>query len=226
MVQGERLDHWMIRWWARVLCRIYGWDLVVTGALHEGPVLLVSNHISWVDIIIVLTQRAGCFVAKGEISRWPLLSWIFTQAGTVYHFRGCGQSLDRVADEMTERIRSGLSVAIFPEGGVTEGSGVGRFHPRLFQIAIRSGSSIQPITLYYQPLAEQIPIVGFRSEESFVENFLRILTQPCVRCSITYGNVIHSNNQTRRQLSNEAKNIVEEHYTRQYDLDVGRSSLK
>src|ERR1700686_1796347 len=82
-IRGERLEHWMTRWWSRRLVRIFGFRIARIGEPLPGAVLFVANHVSWLDIELMHSQRIMSFVAKAEIARWPLVGWLATRAGTI-----------------------------------------------------------------------------------------------------------------------------------------------
>src|SRR5205085_4523137 len=112
-VRGERLDHWLQRWWSGALMRVFGFRLRRIGTPLPGAVLFVANHVSWLDITLLHSQRAVGFVAKAEIARWPLVGWLASQAGTIYHHRGDNDSLHGVMHQMLARLQEGRAVGVF-----------------------------------------------------------------------------------------------------------------
>ncbi|HLU12677.1 MAG TPA: 1-acyl-sn-glycerol-3-phosphate acyltransferase, partial [Arenimonas sp.] len=75
-LRGERLDHRAIRWWSGMLLRIFGFRVRRYGTPLPGAVMFVANHVSWIDIELMHSQRMMGFVAKAEIARWPLVGWL------------------------------------------------------------------------------------------------------------------------------------------------------
>jgi len=153
----------------------------VFGELPREPLLIVANHVSWLDIEVVHSQRAACFVAKSEIARWPLIGWLARRAGTIFHHRGSTGSLERVRVSMVERLHAGRSIAIFPEGGIDHTRGIGTvrtFHARIFQPVMEVPIRVQPVALCYCRNGHLWDGAGFRDEETFVGNFLRLLGEP------------------------------------------------
>ena len=168
----------LVRWWSAHLIWIFGFRIRVFGELPREPLLIVANHVSWLDVVVVYSQRAACFVAKSEIARWPLIGWLAGRAGTIFHRRGSTGSLDRVRATMVERLRAGRSIAIFPEGGIDHTRGIGTvrtFHARIFQPALEVPVRVQPVALCYCRNGHLWNGVGFRDEETFAGNFLRLL---------------------------------------------------
>jgi len=129
--------------------RIFGFRIRRIGAPLPGAVLFVANHVSWLDIELMHSQRIMSFVAKAEIARWPLIGWLATRAGTIYHRRGSTHSLGAVMERVVARLREGMAVGVFPEGGTGPGDRVRTFHARIFQVAADAAVPVQPVALCY-----------------------------------------------------------------------------
>jgi len=177
-VRGEPLEHRLIRWWQAGLMRIFGFRMRRRGVPLPGATLFVANHVSWVDIVALHSQRMMGFVAKREISGWPFVGWLATRGETIYHERGSSESMGGVLHEMLARLRAGRSVGVFPEGRTRDGRGIGPFHARIFLAAVEAGVRVQPVALRYGPRGSAQPVVAFGPGESFAANFLRLLGEP------------------------------------------------
>lgn len=174
----DTLDQAMIRWWQGNLMRIFGFRLRRFGTPLPGATLFVANHVSWIDISILHSQRVMGFVAKREIAGWPLVGWLAARGQTIFHQRGSTESLGGVLQEMVVRLRSGKSVGVFPEGRTRGGHEVGPFHARIFQAAVEAQVPVQPVALRYGEHGNAQTIVAFGARESFFANFLRLLGEP------------------------------------------------
>jgi 1-acyl-sn-glycerol-3-phosphate acyltransferase len=177
-LRGERADHRVIRWWSKTLMRIFGFRVRLFGTPLRGGALFVANHVSWMDIELMHAARVVGFVAKSEISRWPLIGWMARRAGTIYHRRGNTESLAGVLHLMVERLRSGQGVGVFPEGGTTAGDTVRTFHARIFQAAVTAEAPVQPVALRYGEGGQAQTVIAFGPRENFLQNFLRVLGEP------------------------------------------------
>ena len=111
--------------------------------------LMVGNHVSWLDILVLLSVCPAIFVAKSEIRRWPLVGWLCARVGTLFIERGRRTSARRTSKIMSDALRNGTLVCIFPEGTTTEGLSVALFHAALFQPAIDAAAMVQPFVLHY-----------------------------------------------------------------------------
>jgi 1-acyl-sn-glycerol-3-phosphate acyltransferase len=193
--------HRMIGWWSRVLMRIFGLRSVLVGRPLPDPVLFVANHTSWIDIELLHSQRAACFVAKAEIARWPLVGWMAASGGTIFHRRGSNHSLASVMAAMVERLRGGRSVAVFPEGGSGYNGVLKVFHARIFQAALDAQVPVQPVALRFSKNGRRVIDAGFREHESFLANFLRLLGGAPLDAEVHFLEPVPSTPDARRRMA-------------------------
>ncbi|MEO8670804.1 MAG: lysophospholipid acyltransferase family protein [Tahibacter sp.] len=209
-IGGMRLDQWITCWWSRWLVRIFGFRIRRIGTPVPGAVLFVANHVSWLDIELMHSQAFMCFVAKAEIGRWPLIGWLASRAGTIYHQRGSTHSLGAVMERVVGRLKEGLAVGVFPEGGTGSGDRVRTFHARIFQVATDANVPIQPVALRYGDNSRQDPGVPFGPKESFFANFLRVLGGPTMNAEVHFCSPLEPDTDGRRRTAETARlRIVE-----------------
>jgi 1-acyl-sn-glycerol-3-phosphate acyltransferase len=139
-----------VQWWALKTLRLMGITLRVEGAPVAGAVLLVANHISWLDIMAV---HAVCpharFVSKADVKSWPLIPHLVDAAGTLYLERERKRDALRVVHAMAEALKAGDTVAIFPEGTTSNGQALLPFHANLLQAAIATATPVQPVAIRF-----------------------------------------------------------------------------
>jgi len=211
-IGGRPLSELSLTWWAGNSCRIFGLRRSVRGRLAEGAQLVAANHISWIDIQLLHSLASMGFVAKAEISQWPLIGWLARVGGTVFHQRGSHDSATGVTAAMAERLSEGGRVAIFPEGGILPGEGVKHFHARMFGPAIETATPVQPVMLRYSRGGSPYHDITFRPGEHFLGNFFRLLTQePCL-AEIHVLPPISAANKRRREVAAEAEEAVRSAY--------------
>jgi len=174
----ETLDYRVIRAWSAGLMRVFGFRLKRFGTPLPGAAMFVANHVSWIDIETLHSQRMMGFVAKREIQSWPVVGWLAQRGETIFHARGSTESLGGVLHEMLARLRGGRSVGVFPEGGTRGGRGLGPFHARIFMAAVEAGVPVQPVALRYGAGGNAQHIVAFQPRENFAANFMRLLGEP------------------------------------------------
>ena len=206
---GERLDHRMIRAWSAGLMRVFGFRLRRVGTPLPGGVMFVANHVSWVDIEVLHSQRMMGFVAKREISQWPVVGWMAARGETIFHARGSTESLGGVLHEMLSRLRAGRSVGVFPEGGTRGGREIGPFHARIFLAAVEAGVPVQPVALKYGEGASAQTVVAFGPRESFVANFFRLLGEPARVAEVHFlAPILPGDTDGRRRIADQARQRI------------------
>src|SRR5207342_3377123 len=97
----------------------------------RGPMMLVANHISWLDILVLHASRHCRFVSKSDVAHWPLIGRLATAAGTMYIERESRRDALRIVHHMTEALASGDILAVFPEGTTSDGVTLLPFHANL-----------------------------------------------------------------------------------------------
>jgi 1-acyl-sn-glycerol-3-phosphate acyltransferase len=205
---GDPMRHRVVRWWSRGLVRIFGIRVTRRGEPLPGGVLLVSNHRSWLDIELIHGQRMACFVAKSEIARWPMVGWLASQAGTIYHRRGSTESLSGVSGTMVDRLRQGLAVAVFPEGGIRPGNRVHTFHARIFQAAIDADVPAQPVALRVTRDGEPCDALCERPREGFLGCFLRVLGERRTDVEVIFLDPVRADGSGRRRMADACRGQI------------------
>ncbi len=143
----------MVKKWSRRLVEIAGVEIHVVGHLPSAKrAVFVANHISWVDIFAINALRPASFIAKEELSHWPIAGRLLRNVGTMFIDRSKRRDTGRVGRMLAEHLEQGETLAFFPEGRVSHGVGVHPFHGSLLQPAIDAKATIVPIAIHYTPL--------------------------------------------------------------------------
>jgi 1-acyl-sn-glycerol-3-phosphate acyltransferase len=200
--------HRMIRWWSTTLMRVFGLRSVRIGQPLADPVLFVANHTSWIDIELLHSQRAACFVAKAEIAGWPLVGWLAANGGTIFHRRGSNHSLSTVMQVMVERLRAGRSVAVFPEGGTGYNGVLKIFHARIFQAALDAPVPVQPVALRFAREGRRVVDAGFREDESFMGNIVRMLGEAPMDAEVHFLAPVQASPDARRRMAEQSREQI------------------
>lgn len=111
--------------------------------------VVVANHLSYLDILIISAAMPCFFVAKMEIDRWPFFGEAARSGGTLFIDRSSLASAEKVAAMIAERLALEIPVLFFPEGTSTDGSSLLRFHSRLFEPAILARAEVTAAAVSY-----------------------------------------------------------------------------
>lgn len=197
--------------WARQMLAVLGIELRVRGTpVQQGPMLLVANHISWLDILVMHASRHCRFVAKAEVERWPLIGTLATAGGTLYIERESRRHAMRVVHHMAEALRAGDVLAVFPEGTTSDGRTLLPFHANLLQAAISADAPVQPVALTFVDAASGEPSFApiYVGDESLVESLWRTLTAPPLAAVVSFGEPQHAKGRDRRAWAADLRGSV------------------
>ncbi|BCZ78706.1 1-acyl-sn-glycerol-3-phosphate acyltransferase [Paraburkholderia terrae] len=146
----QRLE--LNRAWSLRMLQLCGMRLVVhnDGARLDEGVLVVANHISWIDIYVINAWRPTPFVSKAEIRKWPVVGWLAEQLGTVFIQREKRSDAKRIMHELANRLNAGELMCVFPEGTTSDGLQLLPFHANMFQAAVSASRPVQPVCMMYE----------------------------------------------------------------------------
>ncbi|MCK9398244.1 MAG: 1-acyl-sn-glycerol-3-phosphate acyltransferase [Methylobacter sp.] len=192
--------------WLRRFSAIVNLHIIKDGELPEHRAILVSNHISWLDIIVIGQYLPACFVAKSDIASWPVIGYLARQGGTIFIRRGDKQQIRTTAEKMAWLLKQNSHIIAFPEGTTTKGDEVLNFHSSLFQPALLTRSAIQPVALQYQGIAkEHAPFVG---DDGFVPHLIRMLSLDKIEVQLSFLPAINSSGKNRHAVSTETRDLI------------------
>lgn len=144
------------RWYHRAVCRLLGIKTTVEGQIaSDRPVLVVANHVSWLDIPVLSALAPLSFIAKKEVGSWPVVSSLARLQRTVFVDRERRTTVGQVASEMSKRFAAGDTLVLFAEGTSTDGNRVLPFKSALFSAAFADDSPdlcVQTLSLTYTRL--------------------------------------------------------------------------
>jgi 1-acyl-sn-glycerol-3-phosphate acyltransferase len=199
-------------WLSSELLRVIGVRLDLRGGVPDGrPLLLVANHVSWLDVQILNAVCPSRFVAKAETRRWPVCGAIAAGFDTFFLERASLRDAARVKARVAAALAAGQSVAVFPEGTTTDGRTLGRFYAALFEAAIEAGVSVQPVAIRY-PRADDSanPAAAFVDDMTFVDSLVRIAREPALSARLTFAAPIRARTMARRDLAALARRRIAE----------------
>ncbi len=167
---------------ARRLLGSHGIEVRVSGPLPEGPALLASNHVSWLDPLVVASVLACVPVSKGEVASWPVVGPLAAALGVLFVSRGDAASGVAVMRAARRALEGGLPVLNFPEGTTTGGEAVREFHRGLFSVARRAGVPVVPVAVAYEP-----GHLAWTGDQAFLPHWIRTAALGRARVALRFG---------------------------------------
>jgi 1-acyl-sn-glycerol-3-phosphate acyltransferase len=197
-----------MRWWARASCFILGIHVTPTGSYKQNNVFfIVSNHCSYLDILIIGTIMPSVFVSKSEVASWVFLGRLVKLAGTVFVNRESKTAAVRVLEAIKERLESGISVVVFPEGTTNDGRTIRDFKSTFFKAPIDSKVPILPLSIIYSHI-DWLPVtpgtidaVAWHSDMQFVPHFWNLLGFSRIDARIHFNPPLYHFTEDRKTLS-------------------------
>lgn len=178
----------------------------IHGEIHSESQLMVANHISWKDILLLNSIYPTRFVAKSEIEKWPVVGWLSARVGTLFVKRGNITDIRRLNEQIAQLITDGERVTLFPEGATSDGTEIAHLYPGLFQSVISSSENaiplgVQPIVIIYKIDEQLSPHIPFTGNRGMMANLWSVLGFDHITADIYFTPVISSENRTRKTLS-------------------------
>jgi len=191
-----------VQQWAERMLNLMGISLTVQGTPPaHGPVLLVCNHLSWLDILTIHAARHVRFVSKSVVRHWPVIGTLSNGAGSLYIERERQRDAMRVVHHMAEALRNGDVIAVFPEGTTSDGHGLLPFHANLLQAAISAGAPVQPAALRFADAAsgETSHAPRYIDDDNLLASVWKTLKAPPLLAIVRFGESQSSHGRERRE---------------------------
>jgi 1-acyl-sn-glycerol-3-phosphate acyltransferase len=199
------------RRWSSTLLSILSVSVRERNAPKKLPsrCMLVLNHISWLDVFVVDARFPATFVAKSEVRTWPVVGWLCTLVGTLYIERGKRAAARRARETVAAELERGTLIAVCPEGSTTFGRSLERFHSALFQPALDSAATLQPVALrYLDPAGRHTDAAGYVGDTSLLESIWTIVSTRHMVAEFNLLAPISVRAQTRRSLAEKAETAI------------------
>lgn len=167
-----------VRLYSRLLLTCCGVQIKLSGnkIRDMSGTLVVSPHISWIDVLAIWAVMPGLFVAKADMVKWPGIGLMARLLGVVPIDRTKLRPLPGIVAELTAELRSGRTVVTFPEGTSWCGMAYGRFRPAMFQAAIDAQRPVQPLGLsYHHADGRRSTVPAFVGEDTLTNSIWRVV---------------------------------------------------
>lgn len=207
-----RWRHRMLSLWALVVRKIMGMDIHVNGTLPESPFFLVSNHLSYVDIVPFFALLPCTFVAKSELATWPVLGTMAKSLNVIFINRENHRDIPRVNRRISSNIREDQGVILFPEATSSPGKEVLPFRSSLLKYPAEHKFPVSYASITYRTTDKRYPAetsICWWGEMTFADHFFNLLKLKNFETTVSFGDrrVIKDN---RKKLADTMHQLVKE----------------
>ena len=206
---GDRAVLAVAGWWYRRLLGAMRAHVHVEGTIEPRAGMWISNHVSWLDIVVIGSRAPVHFVSKAEVRRWPLIGFLAAQAGTLFIRRGANES-GLLARIMENRMQQGHAILFFPEGTTGHGDYIRRFHPRLFAAAIELNQPVTPLAVRYEHEPQPHPAVPYTNGQNMFTNLWGLLGLKRLDITLFAPPAITDLGDQRRVLADRSREVIRE----------------
>lgn len=229
MFSHSRTIRWknlVIRYWAWLATKIIGIHIHLKGSPPESPFFLVSNHLSYIDVIPLWLYSDGTFIAKSEVRSWPFFGWATRTLGVIFIDRNVRRDVKRVNELIASAITKDQGVVVFPEGTSSKGAGVKPFHTSLLEYPASSAIPVSHAAITYKSFDPERPAhthICWWGDMPFLSHFWEILTLPGFDATIIFGKekIVDSN---RKDLANRLQQAVVDNFDSVIKSEIQASS--
>ena len=217
----RRTQRFFYRTWARALCRLLGVRVKLEGRTPTLPCLLVTNHLSYLDILVIARVLPARFVAKREIESWLLVGSMCRAVDTIFVDRSSRRDTVRVGREMAEGLEAGDAIVLFPEGTSYAGHRVGSFKAALLAPAAEALLPVRYGAIRYTTPASEKPAylsVSWWGNTPFGPHALELLRLSRIDAVLYFGADSHSN-ADRKELAQRLHTAVSDLFQPMVDFE-------
>jgi lyso-ornithine lipid O-acyltransferase len=203
--------------WGSGLSKILNIKIKVHGNIDKVDGLIVSNHLSTLDILITASLFHLRFTPKSDIAKWPLLGWFIGCSKPIWIERNSRQSSQKTLDKFINTLRNNINLIIFPEGTTTNGkNGILPFKSTPFEAAVKGGLPVYPIFINYKGNEA----VCYYGDQTLVEHLWKIYGMKKIEADVHILAPIYPMSKHRKAFSVEVHKIMNTEYRKLYDGSV------
>lgn len=212
MMLPKNIRHILIQSWAKRLLRILKIKITLSGEvlkfLSKDSYLVVSNHISWLDIPVIFSLKPITFVSATDVKTWPIIGMLAKISGAIFVDRSRKSSLVNVIQAMNHHFKNEKeSICIFPEGITSNGYQVLPFKSNLFQSAFESNKLLLPLSIKYKENNVLTNRTSFHGSTTLFQSFKRVAKSNMIEVVVDIGHPIKPN-QSRKDLSLKVQEVI------------------
>ena len=199
----------MVQTWSKELLAILNVTLVLKGG-QPALGLVVANHVSWLDILVMNASHPVRFLSKSDVKAWPLLGRLIEGSGTLFIERSKRRDALRVVQTITRYLRDGHRIAVFPEGTTNDGINVLPFHGNLIQAALDAPCPVTPVGIRYLDAVSGTRSMApaYVDDDTLLSSVWRTLRQGRLLAEVSVGEPQLVGGRDRRQWAHDLRKAV------------------
>jgi 1-acyl-sn-glycerol-3-phosphate acyltransferase len=199
LLKSQRLP-W---YYHHIICKILGMTVEIQGTLPKGTLLLVSNHLSWLDIPLLGSLKPLAFIAKQEVATWPLFGAMAKLQGSIFVDRERRSNTDVEKEAIEQRLLAGQTVLLFPEGTTSDGSAVLPFKSSYFGAVTNVNLPVVPISITY---LDNVEFYAWYGEMDLAPHLWKVIKAGAIKARVIIHPPLKKAN--RKEMAQEAEKII------------------
>jgi lyso-ornithine lipid O-acyltransferase len=196
--------------WCRTVLRVAGIRRMTRGRCPDAASLVIANHLSYLDVMVLGAETPMVFVAKSEVRAWPVIGPLCAFVGTLFIDRSSKSALPAMTSAMANLMAAGIRVMVFPEGTTTAGDQVLPLRPALLQPAVDRAAAVACATLWYETPPGSVPAhssVCWVGDAPFAPHVYGFLGLPSIAAYVSWSDTVLQEN-SRRDLAARAHGVI------------------
>ena len=214
---GINNDAWrnkILGLWAKTCAIIIGMRISTNGSIPKSPFILVSNHLSYTDIFVLLSVVDGVLIAKNEVRSWPIMGWMMEVIGIIFIDRNSRTDVKRVNKQIEDNLRPKQGIIFFPEATTSDGADILPFKASLLAYPAKENYPVNYASISYittEPKKSERDYIHWWGDMTFFTHLLELLSMQKFYASVTFGEsqIIDSD---RKKLANRLYDQVRLQY--------------
>lgn len=210
-VNYEKLRGYLLKGWGKTCCWMLGAEVEANNQAPEPPFLLVSNHLSYIDVFVLFSQLRCLFVAKSDVKAWPLIGFLIRTSGILFIDRNRKRDVTRVNELISKNINQNQGIILFPEGTTSPGYEILPFRSSLLEYPASSNLPVSSVAISYQTPPKDKPAfetICWWDDTPFFVHFFNLLKLKSFKAVLNFGDATVAD-ADRKQLANKLKQEVE-----------------
>lgn len=217
-VFGQRYEPWrnlFMRTWAEGSAFILNLEVKIEGEPPKAPFFLVSNHLSYLDIVPLYLSLRCTFVAKKAVRNWPLIGYMVHAVGVIFVDRQRKTDVKRVNEELSRSMNKYQGLIFFPEATSSGGEGILPFHASLLQFPADEEVPVHTASISYATAENDEPardsVCFFGARHGFLEHLIKLSQTHKIYCKIKFGSRTEQSSD-RKELALKLRENIEGYF--------------